>query len=90
MRFSEHIHWLIQDYKAWRRGEKRVAPKGSTGRIYEKKNASTQQVDVSAGVAIPVSGNVTATLEMEVKRADGTVEHLSAPATVTKIPDKKL
>ena len=27
------------DFHAWRRGERRVAPRGARGRIYEKKNA---------------------------------------------------
>jgi len=25
-----------QDYKAWKRGERRIAPRGSRGRVYER------------------------------------------------------
>ena len=34
----QRIKWLWEDFKAWRRGERRIAPHGATGRIYERKN----------------------------------------------------
>jgi hypothetical protein len=30
------FRWLKEDFKAWRRGEQRVAPRGIRGRVYER------------------------------------------------------
>lgn len=32
----KRLAWAWEDYKAWRRGEHRVAPHGATGRIYAR------------------------------------------------------
>ena len=34
----EFIREIRQDFRAWRRGEKRVAPRGTWGRVYTRKN----------------------------------------------------
>jgi hypothetical protein len=32
---------LIEDFKAFRRGERRVAPRAARGRVYEKRSAAS-------------------------------------------------
>lgn len=39
---------LREWFKAWRRGEKKVGPKGGTGRMYVKKTDASGKVDVKA------------------------------------------
>ena len=38
MRMSTYIRGVWQDYKAWRRGERRIGSYGARGRIWEKRN----------------------------------------------------
>lgn len=71
---------LVSDFRAWRRGEKRVAPYGSRGRVYEKKSGNA-----GSGPSLNrTKAEPKATLHMKIMRADGTIEHRSVPATVTK------
>ena len=53
-----------QNFKAWRRGERRIAPAGTRGRVYEQKNPS------SSG-AHKVETKTTYTTLARVIRADG-------------------
>lgn len=66
------LRWLWEDFKAYRRGERRIAPRGSRGRIYEKKAGSSKRAgwhEARGGVKdITVTGRKI--------RADGTVEDL--------------
>lgn len=66
-------------YKAWRRGERRIAPPGVTGRVYEKKNPKAEK---SAADGIEISAGPTAVLDITITRADGSVEKRSIPASV--------
>lgn len=71
MRFK--LLWLTLkgDYQAWKRGEKRIAPAGATGRIYKKKNGASAQAVKN------VKGNTKLkSVGAKITRADGTVEHL--------------
>lgn len=61
---------LWEDAKAWRRGERRVAPHGTRGRVYRRKKG-----DVPAG-PMPGTATGTATMTAKIVRADGTVEDL--------------
>ena len=70
------IHWW-QDFKAWRRGEQRVAPKGVRGRIYSKKEGAP-----SSPNNIRTSARSKVTLRMQVIRANGQVEEVVVPAEV--------
>jgi hypothetical protein len=68
---------LIGDFHARRRGERRVAPYGSTGRVYERVNPS------SAGDH-QAAGRGKATLEMKITRANGKVERRIVLAKLTR------
>lgn len=87
MGIREWIYWLREDFKAWRRGEKRVAPRGTTGRVYAKK---AEEVPPPSGggvnVNLPIKGS--ATLRMKITRADGSVEYREEPATVEFQPNE--
>jgi len=72
---------LVQDIKARFRGEERVAPRGTRGRVYQKK----QKADSGGGSAIGVRPQPEATLTITVTRADGTVESQTVPAHVTEV-----
>ncbi len=50
---------LVEWFKAWRRGEKRVGPKGARGRVFTKKH----YVEPTVGYAKPKSGGVPAKTE---------------------------
>lgn len=56
---------IWQDFKAWRRGERRIA-KGR-GRVYAKKDGSRDELD-------PVRVAPTATMTATLIRADGSTE----------------
>jgi hypothetical protein len=71
---------LYEDFKAWRRGEVRVAPRGTRGRVYARKDG-----EPSGGPTVNVASTATATLTMIITRADGTKEIVTRPATVTKV-----
>jgi hypothetical protein len=62
----------IEDFKAWRRGEIRVQPRGVTGRIYALKETGQPE----GGAAVNVKTEPIASLHVKVIRADGTVEDL--------------
>ena len=74
------FHHVIEDFKALRRGERRVAPYGATGRIYQRKQGD-------AGTAVRIAATPKATLKMTITRANGTVEVIEVPATVLKVPN---
>ncbi len=62
------MSWLSdkwQDFKAWRRGEKRV--RHGRGRVYAKKDGTREELYL-------VKTTPVATLTAKVTRADGTVE----------------
>jgi hypothetical protein len=68
---------LKEDFKAHRRGERRVAPRGATGRVYAKAGS----VGPSTGEHNS-AGRASATLSMKITRADGSIEFRQAPATI--------
>lgn len=69
---------VIDHFHAHRRGERRIAPYGATGRVYERVNQSI------AGGNHQSSGRGKATLDLTITRANGTVERRSVPVTVTR------
>lgn len=74
---------LWEDFKAFRRGERRIAPRSITrGRIYERKSVDQP----SSGSGFAVRRTPKATLTMEITRADGTVERVVVPASVREVP----
>ena len=70
---------LWEDFKAWRRGERRVAPREQTGRVYERND------EPSSGGAHKASARATAVCRAKITRADGTVEYVTLPAEVIKL-----
>jgi len=74
---------MIEAFKGWRRGEVRVAPYGTRGRVWAKKEDTL--VEPSAPGDINVTAGPTAVLDMKVTRADGSVEHIRVPATAEQI-----
>lgn len=58
----------IEDLKAWKRGEKRIAPHGVRGRVFAKRKP------VGYGAVARPKVNV----EMLITRADGSVERRKA------------
>lgn len=74
---------LIEGFKAWRRGEVRVAPQGSRGRVYARKaDQLVLQENRAGGLNVPVRAK--ASLEMKITRADGSTEIRHVPVTVTR------
>ena len=73
---------IIEAFGAWRRNERRVAPYGARGRVFEKKNPEVAQ---SSPGNVNVKAGPTATLEMKITRKDGTVETIVVPATAELI-----
>lgn len=78
MRFKEYVKTFVDDFKAHRRGEKRVAPRHVRGRVYAKKSGEADD-----GVVFKVKKEPVATLTMKVTRENGTVEVIKVPAQVT-------
>lgn len=68
---------LIEDFKAYRRGEKRVAPRGTRGRIYAPTEGKSE-----VGTTFRAKADPVATLIMKITRTDGTVERVTVPAKV--------
>ncbi len=58
------IREVWQNYKAWRRGERRIAPYGARGRVYAQK-------DLPPSAALEVETKTTYTTLARVIRADG-------------------
>lgn len=75
--FFRHVR---DDFNAWRRGEVRVAPYGSTGRVFERKAEPTSPDNSYQYAAEPV-----VTVELEIRRADGTVEKINVPGEAVKL-----
>lgn len=71
------IRSVIEDLKAWRRGEVRVAPRGTSGRIYAKKGGEEPSAGTHKVKAEPI-----VTLEMKVMRANGDVEVIKVPGVM--------
>lgn len=74
-----YIRSLWEDFKAFRRGEQRVTPRGVRGRIYSRVIG-----DSSSPGSVNVKAGPTASLTMTVRRADGRVETITVPAKVSK------
>jgi len=66
------LNRLAEWYKALRRGERRIAPYGNTGRVYERE--APDYGDKSGGKEFKAVA--TPTLTARVIRANGTVEEL--------------
>ena len=80
MRLFTIIRCIGMDFRAWRRGERRVAPYGARGRIYEKK-------DPPSG-AHAVDTKTTYTVLARVIRADGRPdEHYNLSEDMKLSPD---
>ena len=47
MKLLAYLKELVEDFAAWRRGEKRVVPHGVRGRVYQRKKAD----DISSFIA---------------------------------------
>lgn len=62
---------IKEDIKAYRRGEKRIAPFGSTGRVYAPRKPSP-----SDGGPINSQTEPKLAISARIIRADGTVEDL--------------
>jgi hypothetical protein len=78
----EYLKTYVEDVKAWRRGEKRVAPRGARGRVYALRNGETPAV--GSGTTFLFRKEPTANLVMRVIRADGSVETIKVPAQVNR------
>ena len=63
---------LSEDFAAWRRGDRRVAPHGARGRIYVKKNGDNNK---PPGL-VRVGCRPTVRIGLKVMRTDGTVEYI--------------
>jgi hypothetical protein len=79
MKLRVFIRSFVEDFKARRRGEKRIAPRGLRGRVY----ASNAPAD-AGGTVVRIGKTPTAQLTMTIRRADGTVEKVTVPAKVTR------
>ncbi len=73
---------IVDWYRAQRRGEKRVAPYGTRGRVFVKKN---EPLSNQGPLMEPITSKATAVIHMKVMRANGEIEHITVPATVTKV-----
>jgi len=84
MRIRDYLKTFVEDFKASRRGERRIAPRNVRGRVYAKKDGDATTA-AEGGMQIKVKKEPTATLTMRVTRADGTVETITVPAQVTNL-----
>ena len=66
------LRWLWEDFKAYRRGERRIAPRGARGRIYERKAGPQKR----AGWHEAKGGVKKIEVRARVLRASGEVEDL--------------
>jgi hypothetical protein len=78
MKVKEYVKTLVEDVKAWRRGERRVAPRGVRGRVYAPKEEAA-----SGGSVVRIRKEPIASLVMKVTRADGSTETIEVPAQVS-------
>ncbi len=62
---------LWDHFKAKRRGEKKVAPYGTRGRVYQPAEG---EPDMNAGNVMTVKKEPKVTIRAKVTRTDGTVE----------------
>ena len=58
-----------EDFKALRRGERRVAPHGQRGRVYGSKNTPSSPL-------VQATSKSMVRIDMKIIRADGTVEEI--------------
>ena len=65
---------IVEWFKARKRGERRVAPYGTTGRVFEKKEGEAPTSHVGELFNSDAIGEVT--LTARVIRVDGTIEEL--------------
>lgn len=87
MKLRERLRWIREDWKAKRRGEVRVAPRGASGRVYAKEGQYPSEARSRAG-AHQARAKATVTVGIKVIRADGTVEdHGTHPATLEEKPN---
>jgi len=78
----QYLRSFWEDFKAFRRGERRVAPRSChRGRIYAPRNLIPESS--SGGIGFNVKRAPQATLTMRITRLDGTVETHVVPATAT-------
>jgi hypothetical protein len=84
MKLRTRLYCLKEDWKAKRRGERRIAPFGTTrGRIYVK-DAETQAPEANDGVKRAFA-EATATLNMKITRVDGSIEEIEVPAEIEEL-----
>lgn len=76
MNIKSYVKELVSDFRAWRRDEHRVAPRGTRGRVYVKNDAPP------ADPVFRVKKEPTATLTMRITRVDGSKETITVPAQV--------
>lgn len=78
----------IEDWKARRRGEVRIAPPGATGRVYARRAdiEPAARAPQQAGFVAKVPTEPKVTLRMKITRANGEIEHRVEGGTVVKIP----
>ena len=81
MKVFAYLKTFWEDFKAHRRGEKRVAPRNVRGRVYAREGDEPQ------GTSFVIKRKPTASLVMTVRRKDGTTEIIKVPAQVTEIPN---
>ncbi len=65
------IREFWRDVKAWRRGERRIAPRGVRGRIYEKRAAPLGEIPGGSAGAHRAPTKTTFRMMARVIRADG-------------------
>lgn len=66
------IQDTISDFRAWRRGEIRVGPRGSRGRVYRKRDGTEPE---APGAVVPRKRHIKITAKV-FRAAGGPVEHL--------------
>lgn len=86
--FTKILRWmlrLIGDYRAWRRGERRIAPKhAARGRVYGKKD----RPDAKAGTHGAVAGAIVDVGIVKI-HAGGRREPIgTVPGKIIEQPDK--
>jgi len=78
MKILDRIKYMIEDFKAYRRGEVRVGVRGSRGRVYRKKNADED----SSGVKTERKQIVKVTARV-FRAKGGPIEHYNLGETET-------